>query len=462
MIRRLSRLFTQRKWMPVLGVLILGLVAASAGLGYWYFAGPTTFSVAVGPKDDPETRLVEAYAQALVEQKKDVRLRLVPVSGAREAGEALRAKRVEFAVVRPDVMLPDNGLTVAILREEAAIIIAPEAAKIDDVADLAKKRLGVVTHHEADSAFVETILNHYGLAPSDLTLVPMSADEAGAAVQAKRVDAVVIVAAPVSRAAGAVVRSISKAVGDKIAIVPITEAEAMSLRSPALSAVTIPPGSFEGRPRQPGEEVKTLGVSYRLMARSEIDRGPVSKAAQYLFQMRSRIAAAAPSVNQMRAPDTDTSTSAALPNHPGAVDYFNREQLTFMDRYGDWIWMILFFGGGVSSAAAWVFQLFARKRRELVDEVLDRLLCILSEARGAKSVAALDELAAEIDGLVIHAVRYARHRTTGTRTLSALIMAIDSARAAIADQRRTMLAESAPPIESASTAAAMPRSARRA
>jgi hypothetical protein len=67
------------------------------------------------------------------------------------------------------------------------------------------------------------------------------------------------------------------------------------------------------------------------------------------------------------------------------------------------------------------------------------LLCILSEARKATSVIALDELAMEIDGLVTHAVRHVRRRKGSTRTMGALMMAFDSARSAIADRRRDLL-----------------------
>jgi hypothetical protein len=99
----------------------------------------------------------------------------------------------------------------------------------------------------------------------------------------------------------------------------------------------------------------------------------------------------------------------------------------------------------LSSGLAWVAQLFVRKRRELVDQVLDRLLCILSEARESKSVHDLKELSSEIDGLVTHAVRHMRRRTAGTRIMSTLILAIDSARAAIEDRRRDLLDE-LPPV----------------
>jgi hypothetical protein len=174
------------------------------------------------------------------------------------------------------------------------------------------------------------------------------------------------------------------------------------------------------------------------MARPGLDRSPVAKLTQYLFQMRSRIAQATPAVNLMRAPDNETMTSAALPNHPGAVDYFNREQESFMDRYGDWLWLLLFAGGGLSSALAWMTEFFARKRRELVDEVLDRLTRLISEAREAKIPAELDAITAEIDHLATHAIRYARQQGTNTRAMAALMLALDAARAAAADHRRDL------------------------
>ena len=108
-------------------------------------------------------------------------------------------------------------------------------------------------------------------------------------------------------------------------VVPVKEDEALALKWSALTTMTVPACSLNGRPELPEEDVKTVSVSYRLMARLGLDRGPVSKVTQYLFQMRSRMAPG----HLGHQPDDgtdETMTSAALPNHPGAVDYFSREQ----------------------------------------------------------------------------------------------------------------------------------------
>jgi TRAP-type uncharacterized transport system substrate-binding protein len=455
----------------LLAALGLAVCAGLAAAGYWYFVSPTRLTVAVAPRGGVEERLMRAYAEALVSENRDIRLRVVLYDGVKESAEALKAKKADLAVVRPDVLLPPNGATVAILREEAVILVVPEAkpepkpagkakgnAAADDkpaamdVDGLAGKRLGVVSHHEADSPAIARVLAHYELAPPDITLVPLSREEVADAFASKRIDALAFVAAPATKEAGELMRAVAKAVGGKVEVIAVGEADALALKTPALTTVTIPAGSLGGRPKIPDEDAKTLAVSYRLMARTDEDRVVISKVAQHLFQMRSRIAQSAPAVHLMKAPETDTATSAALPNHQGAIDYFMREQRTFMDRYGDWLWLGLFASGGLGSAFAWITQLFVRKRRELVDKVLDRILCILSEARGADTVAKLDDLALEIDGLVTHAVRHARRRTTGTKTMTALIVAIDSARHAIADRRRDLLDDKAAGEKAASAA----------
>ena len=87
--------------------------------------------------------------------------------------------------------------------------------------------------------------------------------------------------------------------------------------SPAFSEVTIPAGSLGSRPRLPDDDAKTVSTSYRLMARSDLDRSPVSEVAEYLFQMRSRIAKHAPVINLMKAPDDDTADERRSAQSPG-------------------------------------------------------------------------------------------------------------------------------------------------
>jgi TRAP-type uncharacterized transport system substrate-binding protein len=433
--RLLRRRFDRTVALAALGLALCGALAA---FGYWYFSAPNQLTVAVGPPDSSEARLVGAFAQALVESRRDIRLRVRTTRDLHESAQALQQKAVDLAVIRPDVDLPANARAVAILRVDAVIFLASGADKPDDIAKLVKKRLGLVNRDEADMPPLKTILEHYNLAGDEITLLPLAATEVETAIAGKRIDALAFVAPVASREAADIARAAARAWNGRVTLIPIAHAQALAAKSPVLSDETLAPGTLLGRPQLPDEETKTIGVSYRLVSRPEVDRTVISRVAQHLFQLRTHIAGTAPGIHLMKAPDTDESTTAALPNHLGANDYFHREQRTFMDDYGDWIWIALFAGGGLSSGLVWAGQLFRRTRRELVDRVIDRLLAILAEARKAESTDQLEKLSAEIDTLVSQAIRHGRRRTTTTRAMSAMILALDTARSAVAERRREL------------------------
>ena len=469
------RVVVRREWLLVL----LALVLASAAAGVVYLSRPTTLTVAVGPRDGPEAGLLEAYSNALSRGREDVRLKIVPYDDVHDSAEALQAGKADLAVVRPDVFLPDNGLTLAILHDEALLIASPDANDIDSFPDLAKKRLGVVVRHGADLPFLSNLLSFYDFSPvtgeaaaapagqfpqGQVVLVPLKPAEVTAAIADKRVDAVAIIANPGSKSAAATVRAVEMGSPDrKISLVSVPDGEAILQRFPELQAVTIPAGTFGGRPKRPEEDVKTVGASYRLMARGAVSRVAVASATQHLFEWRSKLASIAPIAKLMKAPEFDTTvaaTSARLPNHPGAVDYFEREQQTFLDRYEDYIYLFAFFGGTIGSGIAWIGQRLARKRRERIDVVLDRLVEIMREVRQAMAKADLDALAIETDDLVADVIHYARERSIDNRTLSALILAIDAVHAAILDGRRQFGPDESAVRDEESPAAARARTAR--
>ncbi len=419
--------------------LAVALFLAAAGCGYAYLTSPTMLAVAVGPVGSPDEKLLRAFSAQLKAQRVAIRLKIVPVADVRAAAQALDGGDAALAVVRPDVLLPVNGLTIAIMREAAAIVIAPSSTGFDELSDLAGKSLGIVTGHEADPHFIESILKHFDLGSPSVTFVPIGPGEALASLKSGRIDAVAILGTPAGTATSEFVRSVADAHAGKVVILPVENPDGIVQRSPGASAVTIPEAIWGGRPKVPERETKTVGMSYRLMARSDVDRNTVALVTESLFQMRSRLAPVARSAMFMRAPDTETAssaTSATLPNHPGAVDYFQREQQSVMDRYGDWIYLFAFFGSGLISLLAAVWHRLRRRSREAIDDVLDRLLGILADARSAETYARLDEITMEVDDLLRVAVEHARAGDTGSRTTSAFVLALDGARSAIEDRRR--------------------------
>ncbi|GJD95099.1 TAXI family TRAP transporter solute-binding subunit [Methylobacterium iners] len=433
----------RRREFLLLAITILLVLAAAGAV---YLSQATTLTVAVAPSGGTEPALIKAYAEALTRRGKSVRLKILPFDGVRESAEALQAGKADLAVVRPDVFLPQNGLTLAILRDQALIIAAPSASGIDAVPGLAGKRLGTIARRGADQMLIKTVMEHYGLsllpepateAPGEksVALVPVEEDKLAQALADKQIDAVALLTTPTTPAAQRIVGSVGAAGPDgKINLFGVADGPALIERFPRLQAVTVAAGLFGGDPRTPESDLSTLGASYRLMARSTLSRSVAASVTQHLFEMRSGLATEVPAANYVLAPSYDTTaaaTSARLPIHPGAIDYYEREQQSFIERYETWIYLVAFLGGGVGSALAWLRQRVFRLRRERIEVATERLLDIQSEARSGVDQTRREALASEIDDLAAEIVRHAVERPTELRTIEAAAIAVDTARSTV-------------------------------
>ncbi|MBX9758830.1 MAG: C4-dicarboxylate ABC transporter substrate-binding protein [Beijerinckiaceae bacterium] len=431
-----------------LSALAVILAAIAIGAAYWFLIGPAHLAVGVAPVKSVETDLIEAFSQLLSDSRRGVRLSVRKFEQLQDAAHALEAKEVDLAVVRPDLSLPTNGLTVAILRQEALFILYPTGQKIEKVPDLAGKTLALVTRNGADNAAIGAVLDFYDVS-TRVRIERVEEADVGRVLASGRIAAAAFVATPGDAETRRVARAIANGFGKPVKLLEIGQSEAFSASHPGFAAIKIPAGGLLANPVVPAEEASSIGVSWRLMARAGLDRGPISVLTERLFESRSALAKASPVAMTMKAPDSDDATSAVLPNHRGALDYFNREQLTFMDRYGDWLWFGLFAAGGVSSAFAWIGQMFTRRRKEVMDQAFDRLCKILSDARRAESQEDLAALAQEVDRLVSICVRRARRRTTDARMMSALMLVIDAARAAVHERREELAAAPRPDVKEA-------------
>ena len=443
-----------------LRTLLCATIAASACAGWviWYALQATVLTIGVAPRDGTEPELIRAYADALEAARETVRLKIVAFDDVRESAAALQDGRVDLAVVRPDVLLPTNGLTLAILRDQAMIVAAPGQAGIDGFPRLAGKRLGIAAHRDADLGLLGNLLAYHGLAletaaaggpvlAGTVRLLPIDPEAVAQAFKEKRIDAVVSIIAPSAPKALALVGAVRSVSRDrKVAFVAVKDDEALIERFPNLQAVTIPGGLFGGDPKLPADDVDTIGTSYRLMARATMSRVLAAEVTQQFFEKRTAAARATVAAEYVIAPAYDTTaaaTSARIPIHPGAIDYYEREQHGFVERNGDALYLLVALAGGLVSALAWIRRRLTGLRRERIDEIVDRLLAIADEARTLDDVAATDVLRAEVDRLAVDAVRCVRQRDMTNCTTSAVILAIETARKTTSDRRRPCIAEHA-------------------
>jgi hypothetical protein len=100
---------------------------------------------------------------------------------------------------------------------------------------------------------------------------------------------------------------------------------------------------------------------------------------------------------QITAPSTDPDAYLAL--HPGAAAFYNGTQQSFMDEYGNWIYLTPMIFGGLATllAAAWKFLGIAPFAG---GGPLDALYALVRRIRKADTEAALETIEDEIDDIL--------------------------------------------------------------
>jgi hypothetical protein len=132
-----------------------------------------------------------------------------------------------------------------------------------------------------------------------------------------------------------------------------------------------------------------------LVAKKDLDNDLVTELTQALMNARRDLLGELPILAQVTAPDTDA--DAYLPVHPGAAAYYNATQQSFLDKWGNAIFLTpMIFGGLVSAlAAAWKFVRAGEPRTK--EQALDSLYALGRRIRTIEKESELSDIEREID-----------------------------------------------------------------
>jgi TRAP transporter TAXI family solute receptor len=411
---------------------LLGLTVIGAAAGLYNFA-KLTYRVAVGPEGGESQRIFAAINPVFAMESSFIHLVSVPTRDPQATAKALEAGEVDLAIIRPDLAVPSNGRTIAILRREPVLLIVPASGKIEKVADLKGKAIGLVKGSALNGAILDRILNYYEVPEQSVQRVELSANEVAGAVKQKRVAAFFVVGPVGQGVVTDVVATITKAGNGAPDFLAVEEAEAIAKRNPALEKLEIARGALQGSPAVPDESITTLAVTRRLVARASMFDWPAGEIARLLFSNKSKITAELPFAYQMEAPDTDK--DAILPAHSGVAAYVNGEQKSLYDTFESLFWMgwMLCTLVGVSYAA--LRSRLNRSKHDATADATDRVLEMLSETRGADAKR-LDTLGREADRLMQWSLQGRANDAIDEERFQFLTLALGQVHQAIERQRQ--------------------------
>jgi TRAP-type uncharacterized transport system substrate-binding protein len=391
----LNRLSRHQRILVMAGMACL--LAAAAFASYRWYMRPTTLTVAVGSQDGEAPKMVAAIAAHLTQTHAPVRLSMKETPSALEAAAAFASGAVDLAVVRGDAADMSQARAVVVVTRGVVLLVAPPGSPIDGLDGLKRVAIGVIGG-EINGKLVQILTQEYGLDRRNVTFKPLALPEVRPAVSAKQV-ALLLVVVPLTDKYIALLRGVFSPNGKALPVlVPIETAAAIAERERAYESFDIPKGTLRGSPPSPADDVTTLKVPFYLVAQKDLSDDLVTTLTESLMNARRDLIGQWPMLAQLAAPDIEP--DAYLPAHPGAVTFYNGNQVSFLDKWGNLIFLVPMVLGGLVSVAAAARKYLREDQTVPKGDFLDHLYALSAWIRTANSAKELDDVENEIDRLL--------------------------------------------------------------
>lgn len=380
-------------WMRVTLVAGIVILTAGASLFAWrWYSKPTTLTIAVGSLDGEASKVVSALASKLAQQKAPVRLSMVEAGSALDAANAFSSGKVDLAVVRADVGDLSQAQAVAIVTHSVVLLVAPPGSTISDMASLKRVTVGVVGV-DGNRRLIKVLTDEYDLTRSGVTFKNLAPPDVRRALDTKEVRAVLVMM-PLAEKYLALLRGLFSQKSGPV-LIPIESAGAIAEKDRAYESFDVPKGTLRGSPPNPADDVTTLRTSFYLVAQKKLDSDLIADLTESLMNARRDLIPEYPLLGQISTPDTDA--SAYIPLHPGAAAFYNGTQESFLDKWGNIIFLTPMILGGLASALAAAWKFLRAGSLPTREEALDALYALGRRIRVSSSLAELDEIEGEID-----------------------------------------------------------------
>jgi TRAP-type uncharacterized transport system substrate-binding protein len=384
-------------WLRVVSLISVMILVGGAGLfAFRYYTRPVTLTLAVGSLDGEAAKAMSDIASELVSTNASVRLKIIDTGTALEASKQFAAGNVDLAVVRGDVGDLSQAQAVIVVSHVVALIVAPPGSTLDSVDKLKGRRVGVIGG-EANSRIVDVLSKAYGLDRAKV-FSDVALSDARKAIQSKEVSALLVVI-PLAEKYLSLVRGLFQQGPKSLPVlIPVDSAAAIAESERAYESFDVPKGTLHAAPPVPDDDLTTLRTSLYLVAKKKLSSDLIASLTQTLMKVRRDLMREQPIFAQITAPSTDP--DAYLPLHPGAAAFYNGTQQSFMDEYGNYIYLGPMILGAIASVLAAGWKFLGIGQPETIEGPLDTLYGLARRIRSADDEKDLSNIEGNIDAIL--------------------------------------------------------------
>jgi uncharacterized protein len=361
-------------------IVSLGLVAVVIGK---VIADKRTYqlTLAAGSASGESYSLSKAIEAVVEAEHPRIQINVIESSGTQDNLDRLDKNQAQLATAQADVAAGPQVRTIAILYSDNFQLIVPQASPIKQFIDLKGKRIGLQTKGGQYKSFLE-VANHFGLAESDFTFIGNSDQEADQAFRDGQADAIFRVRAIGNPSIATLIQRYNGR------LVPIEQAQAMRLKVPAFEPNRLPRGAYQGsQPVVPAADLETIAVQRLLVARSTVPPDVIQAITRVLNEHRRELMAAIPDGHPEISPlvasiaQPSVTGGTGMPLHPGAADYYNRNNPSFIQENADYVGLLLTL---VLLLGSWGWELknwLEHSRKNLADEYVGKVIDLMKSVQ---------------------------------------------------------------------------------
>lgn len=419
----------RQKWAFILLTLLIAIGGAFAAR---QFVAERNLVFAVGQKNSA-TDLFARNLQEAAARNRGVHIAVRNFDSPTAAAQQFAQRRADLAIVRSDTKTPPRARAVAQLEHSILLIAVPKTAAPKSISALKGKKLAIIAADSRDMALVRGVLSRFDI--PDSTAIEQRKPEEWASLFEPGGPAAVFFMA---RKSGLASDNfwLGKNQKTNFKLIDLEGAKGIADRMRGVENETIEAGEIIPSPPAPEEETDTIAVDDILVARQGLPDAVGRALVTAVFENKDQLGVPGRYATNIQPPNTEK--EAAILAHPAAAAYFEDQTKTFVDRYSDLLFLVLWIASLVGSGFLWLYSQVTRVTPIEAGRLADTFQELATRARAAEDEASLAPIDEELDRLLSKTLAGLRDGSVSYDGFEALRLTFDLARAAIADRKREL------------------------